>query len=158
MPADMDFSTWLRQLDPDGTDRPFAFDNHIRPMARIVPDGAAIFHLEHGLDPLVAWCDLLVGDTNGPRAVRQINQRGDYIKSDQPKSQLQPDAADLALIARLYADDFSRFGYDPAQKLPKAAAPVLTVDFLADRDRALARARSPLAQFRRRIRRRLNRL
>lgn len=158
IPSGMDFSSWLKQLTPDSTDRPFAFDNHIRPMARIVPEGATVFHLEHGLDPLVGWCDLLAGDTGGPRAVRQVNQRGDYVKTAQPKTDIQPSAADLALIARLYGDDFSRFGYDPAEKRPKATAPVLDPAFLAERDRALARANAPLAQLRRKIRRRLHRL
>lgn len=156
IPADMDFSSWLAELRPNDPDQPFAYDNHACPMTQIVPDGATVFHLEHGLDALVGWFDLVAGNTNGPRAILPENRRGDYGKSQGPRTKAS--TTDLARIGELYAADFVRFGYTLADTKPMAAAPVVSAKFMAERDRALATAQSPFAQFRRKLRRRLARL
>jgi hypothetical protein len=156
IPVGMDFSSWLAGLRPNDPDHPFAYDNHARPMTQIVPEGATVFYLEHGLDPLIGWFDMIAGNPNGPRAILPENRRGDFGKPQGPRTTAS--AADIARIGELYADDFARFGYTLTDSAPAAAAPVLSAKFMAERDRALAAAQSPFALFRRKLRRRLARL
>lgn len=161
IPEGMGFSDWLALLDPNPAGTPFAYDNHIRPMDDIVPQGAAVFHLEHGLDALVPWFDHVAGRADGPRAILPENTRGAYVKgagSAPASPPATPTPADLARIATLYAADFARFGYEPASRAPKAPPPAMTPEALAARDRALAAARAPLARTLRGLGRRLRRL
>ena len=156
IPPGTSFSDWLASLQPNAPEAPFAYDNHIRPMTQIVPEAATVFHLEHGLDAVIGWFDHIAGDAKGPRAILPENRQGEYQKA--PVARVKPSPEDLSHIAELYAEDFSRFGYDLASPKPKAAAPVLSAAFLAERDRALAAAQSPLARLRRKISRRMARL
>ncbi|MGV6849197.1 MAG: sulfotransferase family 2 domain-containing protein [Marinibacterium sp.] len=153
------FSDWLAGLadraDREGGD-PFAFDNHVRPMSDIVPDGATVFHMEHGVDQLIPWLDRLAGQADGPRAIPPENIRGQYTKDTRPDVVPTPD--DLGLIERIYAADFDRFGYRISDKAPLAPPPDLDPGFVADRDRALAAASRPIGQLRRKIRRKLQNL
>lgn len=151
VPADLGFSGWLARLDPSGGEDPFAFDNHIRPMDDLVPPGAAVFYLEHGLDALVPWFDHVAGRSDGPRAILRENERGAHVAAAAPRA--QPTPADLARIATLYRADFARFGYDPQTPAPLAPPPEMTPAALAARDAALAAARTPVAQLVRRLRR-----
>jgi hypothetical protein len=125
-------------------------------MAQIVPEGAAVFYLEHGLDPLVAWFDALTGTADGPRVIEEHNTRGAYARVSGQKA--EPTAADLALIARLYAVDFARFGYDPASRKPLRDAPPASPDVFAARTAALRRRNAPFGQLQQRISRRIRRL
>lgn len=151
IPAEMGFSDWLAQLDPTQGADPFAFDNHIRPMADIVPKGAAVFHLEHGIDALVPWFDAVAGEDTGPRAILPENERGAHSEAP-PVPRVKPSAADLACIGALYAADFARFGYRPDTRMPETAAPALSPAFRAARDAALVAAQAPLARLVRRVR------
>lgn len=154
IPDTMTFSEWLAQLDPAGSR--FKYDNHILPMSRIVPEGATVFHLEHGLDGLILWLDEITGNTKGPRAFEEVNRRGAYVKDAGKTSQkVTPSADDLARIATLYAEDFARFGYTPEAPAPHAAAPEITQAFVAAKQAELRRMNAPLARLRRRIRRRI---
>ena len=114
------FEAWLDRIDPA---RPYAFDGHVRPMADLVPEGAAVFRIEEGLEPVVAWIDALAGETRGPRRIESRNTRSDYLarpgaaaKGSRPE--LTPAA--LSRIAELYAADFARFGYDPDRPMGAA--------------------------------------
>lgn len=131
------FSEWLASLPKTLAEQPFAADNHIRPMSQIVPEGATVFHLEYGLDPMVAWFDALTGTTDAPRVVEERNTRGAYVKTTGQK--VEPSAGDLDLITRIYAEDFARFGYDPAVPKPKTATPPLSPEFMATRYKAQPR-------------------
>lgn len=146
--ARMGFSAWLDMLPEVMEDDPFVFDNHTRPMAELVPEDARIFHLEHGLDALVPWFDGLTGSKDGPRAVRPANERKGRGGG---RSKVAPNPTDLEMIARIYADDFARFGYAPGQKAPLAPPPDLSSDFLRERDAELARAARPGAWLRDRL-------
>lgn len=121
IPEKTDFSEWLDDVADLIEETPFAFDNHIRPMDDIVPSEAQVFHLEDGFAPVVAWLDTLGGgraDADGPAA-------------STPAPPSTPPAADTPgpditrydrdLIARLYAADFARFGYDPEARARGAA-------------------------------------
>lgn len=134
------FSDWLEDLGETHAENPFAYDNHLRPMDDIVPQGAKVFYLEHGLDALVPYFDELLGNRAVPRAIHRINER------TQKDEKVVPSAGDLAHIARIYAADFDRFDYEPDTNMPKAPAPVLSADYIAERDAELKAAGSPLAK------------
>ena len=99
------FDDWLKRKDAD----PFRYDNHIRPMADLVPSDAAAFQMEQGLDPVVAHLDRLAGDKNGERSIAAENVRTKKMPTD--SARLTPSAETRARIADYYAEDFRRFGY-----------------------------------------------
>ncbi len=111
---EMQFSGWVRRhLDnPDRKD-PFLLDNHIRPMSDIVPQGAKVFKLEEGLDPLVRYLDEIAGNSDGPREIGRANSySGRMEKKGKSKSDpITPKGVDLRALARIYEADFQRFGY-----------------------------------------------
>lgn len=156
LPKSIGFTSWLRDLQSKNIENAFAFDNHTRPMSDIVPEGTTVFHMEHGLDSLVAWFDVLTGNEKGPRAILPENTRGQHVKIKTER--VTPSRTDLNLIAEIYATDFKRFGYAPESQAPKADAPVLNAAFLAARDRALAAAARPTARLRRKVMRKIWRL
>lgn len=134
------FSDWLEDLELAHEENPYAYDNHLRPMDDIVPERAHVFYLEHGLDALVPWFDGLLGNTSAPRAIHRINER------TSGGEKVVPTPSDLAQIEKIYARDFARFGYTPDQKEPKAPAPILSSEIIAERDAELKAAGSPLAK------------
>lgn len=155
IPADLSFSDWLTTLETDGFEM-FKYDNHVLPMDLLVPQGAMIFHLEHGLDSLVVWLDLLTDDKSGPRVIMSENARGAFVPIKSEK--VTPTLEDIACIGRIYAADFARFGYRPNQLEPERPAPVLSADFMTERDRSFKALQHPFNRFRQRLRRRLRRL
>ncbi len=150
------FSDWLQALSEPHDTAPFRYDNHTRPMSEIVPDGATVFHMEHGLDALVPWFDGLAGTQSKPRAIIPENVRGDYVTVDKPR--VSPSNSDLDMIATLYAVDFERFGYQIDAPEPAATAPVVSDAFIAQRDRALAAAASPWGRLKRKALRKFSKL
>jgi hypothetical protein len=116
------FSEWLGGLEAALERDPRAFDNHIRPMDDIVPRGAHVLHLEEGTAPLVAWLDALEGEARGPREVTPVNRRSDRRGGKLTAPPARPTPADLALIGRLHARDFERFGYELEEARPRARA------------------------------------
>lgn len=154
--ANAPFDEWLVEQIRLSAENPFHLDNHIRPQSDFIPEGAMIFHLEHGLDAIVPYLDELAGNTDGPRVVEHTN-----------KSHASPDrghVADvvgqkgMALLREHYAIDFDRFGYDPEDPMPRVARPSLSSDFIVARDREIARSKRLSARFVARIKRRLRRL
>ena len=142
-PANISLSFWLEGLADAMADDPFIYDNHTRPMAELVPEGAKVFHLEHGIDAMVPWFDGLMGNEDGPRAMCRSNDRNSRSSKSH---KVEPSKADIDLIAELYAKDFERFGYEPDCKKPLASAPVLDPAYLVARDAELARATAPGAR------------
>lgn len=153
IPHNQSFSDWLAEVEAAPR---YAFDNHVASMDRLVPDGAEIFHLEHGLDPLVAWLDLVTGTTDGPRAILPENRRGAYAAVSSGK--VQPTSKDLDRIAAIYAADFARFGYSLGSRQPLAPPRDVTPERAAEAQRAIRRMSTPVARLRRRLRRRLAKL
>ncbi len=144
------FSDWLADIAEMREENPFLYDNHVRPMAEIVPKGAQVFHMEHGIDGLIPWCDMVTGGKDGPRAIPKVNEKGAYSKASADR--VEPSASDIAMIAKLYAADFERFGYDPATPRDCAApAPALSEEFEAERDAELQRLANPLNKLRTKI-------
>ena len=144
------FSDWLLGIEDMWAEQPFAFDNHIRPMAEIVPEGARIFHLEHGLDAIVPWLDSIAGTDAGPRTMPRTNERGAH--GGKASAKLVPNPSDLALIARLYAVDFERFGYLIDASVPLVPPPELSADYLAARDAELKLLNSAPVRLKKQVR------
>ncbi len=110
------FDDWLKRKDAE----PFLYDNHIRPMADLVPADAAYFQMEAGLDPVVAHLDRLAENTGGERTIAAENVRKKKMAGDADRLTPSPDT--LARIADYYAEDFRRFGY-AIDQVPKSAHP-----------------------------------
>lgn len=114
------FDDWLQK----SATHPFLYDGHLRPQSDLIPQDATIFRLEDGLDAIIAHLDRLAGKAEGPRMIAVENVRK---KTAGPEaSRDRPSEATLQKIAAYYAEDFRRFGYDPAQTAkpprPKAEA------------------------------------
>ena len=148
IPPETRFSDWLREQIAMMRADPFVLDGHMRPQTDFVPEGAAVFHMEHGLDALIPWLDALAGNSDKPRAIGHSNQRKPAPDQDAAPPRVRPDAADITLIEEAYAADFARFGYVAGARAPQAAAPALPADFAAARDRDLARRNSLPAKLR----------
>lgn len=108
------FDDWLTRKDAE----PFRYDNHIRPMADLVPADAAFFRMEDGLAPVVAHLDRLAGNTEGDRTIAPENVRKKQMPGDARR--LTPAPETRTRIADYYAEDFRRFGYD-IDSVPKSA-------------------------------------
>ena len=152
IPEAIPFGEWLEDLELAREEDPYVHDNHVRPMSDIVPEGAEIFHLEHGLDQVIPWFDRLIDDKAGPRAIPKVNERGAYAKADQDVTLTE---ADRARIAEIYAADYARFGYGVGEKAPTAPAPVLAPDFIAERDAALKSMNNPINRIGSKIRKKI---
>lgn len=121
------FSSWVVQIDGVLATSPWLYDNHLRPMTEMVPDGATVFRLEDGLDRIIPYLDDLVGRHGQELTFDRVLTRDPSI----PRVVPTPD--DIAEIERLYRQDFDRFGYPmmsgavaatvlPAPVLPKPVA------------------------------------
>lgn len=121
VPAGMTFSDWLEELPDWQESDPFLFDNHTRPMDQMVPEGAEIFHFEHGLDPIVHWLDLVTGRREGPRSIG--HKMPGRAKGGKSAAKVTPTPRDLELVGRIYARDFERFGYALEAAAPLAPPP-----------------------------------
>ncbi len=76
---------------------PYTHDNHFRPqVAFMPPEGARVFRLEDGLDPVLSWLAALEGSTP-PDAVAARSE-------DRSSVRVVPTAADQALIYRRYRE------------------------------------------------------
>jgi hypothetical protein len=153
IPPETPFSDWLRDQIALQKENPFALDNHMRPQSDFVPEGAAVFHLEHGLDPLVPYLDQIAGNTDGPRTIGHSNKRKKSGDKAAVPAWARPSQADIDLLCDFYAEDFERFGYAPGQTKPTVAKPVLPEAFTRARDAELARQASFSFRWSNRLRR-----
>jgi hypothetical protein len=115
IPPDTGFEDWLAGLA--GNRRPWAFDNHVRPMADMVPDQATVFRLEQGWDPVIDWLQTLCapGQTL-PRDMPRHNVLDQRLaQSGRSAPAVCPGPRAIDLIARFYTADFHRFGYVPGE-------------------------------------------
>ena len=109
IPADADFDDWITQLPLPG----FALDNHTRPMTDFIPEGAVVFALEQGLDPLIAWLDNLSGNTDGPRHVEVVNSHEQKLAvQEREGGEIPPlNAAQVYRLENTYAGDMALGNY-----------------------------------------------
>lgn len=154
VPEGMSFSDWLRAEAKARRDDPHRSDNHSRPQVDFLPpedEGpVTIFHLEHGLDGVIPYLDGLAGDQSGPRAMGHALQN-----TPSKTNSAVPSEDEIALVAEIYAADFTRLGYVAEHAAPLRPAPELTPDFIAQNAAARARAKRPLHQLGAKLRRRV---
>lgn len=98
------FSTWLRIVLEAAKRDPRTYRNHIRPQVDLVPDGAEIFRLEDGFEPIIARLDEVLGQSEPSLSVPHINKR--------PSQAITLYRQDAALLRDFYAEDYARLGYD----------------------------------------------
>lgn len=114
--AHLPFPIWLRLMLRLARLNPYAFDNHLRPQCDFIPEGAAIFRLEDGLEQVGAWMAEHIGCPPLPATFpHRLSGRGTAPRID-PR--------DRALIARTFAADYARFGYEPEAQ-GSAARPIV---------------------------------
>jgi hypothetical protein len=100
------FATWLRVMLAAARIDPRIYENHIRPQGDLVPEGAKVFRLEDGFEPLVAWLDSVTGSRAPGLRIEHL------LKSARTPIPLR--RQDVEAIRRFYAEDYRRFGYaDP---------------------------------------------
>ena len=121
LPLKTSFGDWLESLPDLTARRPFHLDNHVRPMTDLVPEGAKVFRLEQGLEPIIGWLDALTGEEGEPRHFRHVNVYD--LRKGKRRAAPAPEINDrvLAQIAGLHAADFERFGYVPEDCAARAA-------------------------------------
>jgi len=121
---DLSFSNWLAEIETQHIQAPTHYDNHIRPMSDLVPKGARIFRLEDGLDQVAAWLATLAPDSQiDPQMPRKNTLRQRLKQAGKPARSLDLHTADHALISRIYAADFARFGYPYTSEKGSAEQP-----------------------------------
>ena len=104
------FVDLVSQADPDSS---YEYDNHLRPMHQFLGPHTRVYRIEDGLDPLVRWLDKVAGNEDGPRQISRRNETAQRLEVRGKIYAPQPISdATHARIAALYADDFTRFGYD----------------------------------------------
>lgn len=148
------FGEWLQSEASLWVTSPHRHDNHSRPQIDFLPPAGGlnctVFHLEHGLDALIPYFDGLSKTQSNPRAM------GHTLRAGTPRDgTFAPTEADRALVAKIYAADFERFGYVPDNRMPLTPAPDLSADFLVENAAAQAQAKRPLSQLVTRVRRRV---
>lgn len=99
------FLDWVAQRDK----QPFRYDNHLRPASDLVPRDATVFRLEDGLDPIINYLDSLAGNAHGPRQMPHENKSRGGKHYTSVQSPLNNETLDV--IEKVYAKDFTRFGY-----------------------------------------------
>ncbi|APX14366.1 sulfotransferase family 2 domain-containing protein [Tateyamaria omphalii] len=118
IPRKTSFGAWLTTVEDAHASKPWYLDNHARPMDDLVPEEAVIFRLEDGLEPVVAWLDAQAGNADGPRQIGTQNTRADIFASRTQDLPPRPPVrkADRVAVARIFARDYARFGYDPEKE------------------------------------------
>jgi len=118
IPGKTSFGAWLDTVEEAHLSKPWYLDNHARPMCDLVPGDATVFRLEDGLDPVVAWLDRQAGNSDGPRHIGSRNTRDEiFAGRAQPVPPRPPvRKADRQRVARIFAGDYARFGYDPVKE------------------------------------------
>ena len=127
------FGDWLKSLKSQQTNNPYMLDNHTRPMDEIVPENAKVFYLEDGFDNFISWLDQITGNTDGPRVMASVNERGANGISKSQK--IVPTQQEINLISKIYARDFVRFGYTPEQSKRSGYSKVESMAKKPDRDK-----------------------
>jgi Sulfotransferase family len=137
VPLGTGFDAWVTTaftwIDTD----PHRRASHVLPQSDLVPEDAHIFRLEDGLELVVPYLDTLAGNAEGPRQIPTRNV-GKWRHDEAPPAIT---AQTLALINRIYAADYARFGYT----VPTTAADALA---LADLPVLAATGTPPVPQRR----------
>ena len=116
IPQGLGFARWLTGLAAGREALHRRYDGHTRPMDAFVPEGATVFRLEEGLEPLVAWLRVMLPERELPDLIparNVLNARLTFLGQSQRPPRITKKAQDM--IRQLYARDFERFVYHPAE-------------------------------------------
>jgi hypothetical protein len=107
-PIPNDINAWFPTAAPRIASAPHDIrTTHFLPQTSLVPPNAHIFKFEDGLDQIPAYLDDLANNSDGPRTIPAENV-GRW-RADEVPPRLTD--ATLELVAKTYAADFARFGY-----------------------------------------------
>jgi hypothetical protein len=98
----LSFSGWLRYALARRALNPYYRDNHFRPQHEFVLPGAQVFRFEDGVDACIAELAARFGTPVPSAPIRE---------KPSPKRTFAFAPRDLERIERVYASDFTRFGY-----------------------------------------------
>ena len=101
------FSAWCEAMLSAAEREPTFSDNHFRPQSDLVPEGAEVFQLEEGLEPLERRLAEVLGQPSLQHGVERKN-----VSRPEPAN-MRLTQADVQRINAFYAADFERFGYAP---------------------------------------------
>lgn len=100
----MSFSTWLHVMMACLRVEPRIYENHIRPQAEMVPEGAEVYHLEQdGIGQMIRRLDEVTAEPRPDLIPEHRNKR--------PVEPIRLSREDIALIERHFAQDYARFGF-----------------------------------------------
>ena len=126
-PPGAEFNSWFQAVASRVKRYPLDYDGHLPPQSAFVPNRSRIFRFKDGFEQIVLYLDGLCGNRDGPRQLEARNVGAWRGKDGLPVST----AETLTLIARVYAEDFARFGYevaaDPAATATAVALPASAV-------------------------------
>lgn len=125
----LSFSSWAHLMLESARREPRIYQNHLRPQVDFVPDGAEVFRLEDGFDPLIRKLDQVFGALGPEEGVPRLN-----VSRSAPITVSRQDAE---LIESFYDADYERFGY------PRPSRSEFRSDPIALSRRAQARAIAP---------------
>lgn len=117
--AYLPFPLWIRLMLAVAARNPHAYDNHFRPQTDFLPEGARVFRLEDGLQPVADWLSTAAG---------RPPPEGLFPHEIPTKGHARIGPAETRLMARVFAEDYARFGYDTP---PETRATVGLLDGLA---------------------------
>lgn len=103
IPKWMTFGLWLRTLEWTLKNRPFAYDNHIRPQVDFLDEDTRVFRLEDGMEDIEQYLHDLLGHVGAGLAIGKANVS---------KRRLEVSAANETHIRRIYRRDFEELGYE----------------------------------------------
>lgn len=103
MLAYLPFPLWIRLMLQVARVNPYAFDNHLRPQCDFIPNHAAVFQLEDGMEPVGAWLADHADDATLMFRLPRLLASGAHTPRIDPRDQ--------ALIAYVFGSDYIRFGY-----------------------------------------------
>ncbi len=96
------FSDWLSDVLSQFKKNPWYLDNHLRPQSDFICFDCDVYRLEDGFDNLTAKLSLLLN--------KSVDPIPHVFKTKSTVNDIQK--ADRQLIEEIYAEDFSRFGYE----------------------------------------------
>jgi hypothetical protein len=99
----LSFSTWLRIMLNCARLDSRVYENHIRPQADLIPQGAEIFHFENGLGQIIPWLDGITKTKAPDIEIAHLLKRA--------RQPIAPSKQDIQLIQAFYAGDYARFAY-----------------------------------------------
>ncbi len=148
IPEEMKFSSWLCDLAEQKDGFRFHHDNHLLPQTDFLPNACTVFHLEHGLDPLIAYFDEIVGAKDGPAEFQRVNDGAANAKHQgaNEKAAWSPTPDDIKIISSIYSEDFKQLGYKPDEYEPLVDRPKVVSLASSDRDTQINAPRRLIAR------------